>query len=145
MLEALVLCASFGGMEVFTALFHRFIMHGLLWRIHVTHHVRKGRGPFEMNDVFVGFFTVAAICLIIVGLPDGVSVWIGAGIAFYGMTYFVIHDIVIHKRFARPPAPKNAYLQAIYRAHMAHHKHTDNATGEAYGLLWVPSSYWIRS
>lgn len=144
MIETLVVCASFCGMECFTALFHRWIMHGLLWRIHRTHHVRTGRGPFELNDVFVAFFTLCAVGLIVIGLPDGLTVWVGSGIAIYGTAYFIMHDVVIHRRFARPPAPTHPYLRAVYRAHMAHHKHVDNDAGEAYGLFWVPLRYWTK-
>jgi beta-carotene 3-hydroxylase len=145
MLNAIIVLLSFAGMELFTAVFHRIVMHHLLWVIHRTHHVRESDGPFEWNDVFVLFFTTTAIGLIVVGLPDGVTVWIGCGIALYGITYFVVHDMVIHRRFLRIPRPASGYLHAVYRAHMAHHKHTTNDTGEAYGLLWVPPKYWLSS
>lgn len=145
MLNALIVLLSFVGMELFTAVFHRVVMHKLLWVIHRSHHVRDSDGPFEWNDVFVLFFTTSAIGLIIAGLPNGYTVWIGTGIALYGTTYFIVHDMVIHRRFLRMPRPKSGYLHAVHRAHMAHHKHTSNETGEAYGLLWVPTRYWLSS
>lgn len=145
MSQVTLIVIAFIGMEVFTAFFHRWVMHALLWRIHRTHHVRDAASRLEHNDVFVVFFTVSALGLILIGLPDGPTVWIGAGIAMYGTVYFVVHDIIIHHRFARPPVPRNRYVRAVYRAHRAHHAHVTNATGEAYGLLWVPKKYWSSS
>jgi beta-carotene 3-hydroxylase len=141
----LIVLVSFAGMEVFTAMFHRWVMHGLLWRIHRTHHVRASPSRFELNDVFVAFFTTSAMAMIVLGLPNNPILWVGVGIAVYGVVYFVVHDIIIHRRFARPPAPRNRYLRAVYRAHRAHHAHVTNSTGEAFGLLWVPKRYWSSS
>jgi beta-carotene 3-hydroxylase len=145
MIAALIILASFVGMEIFTNVFHRVVMHKLLWVVHRTHHVRTSDGPFEWNDVFVLFFTTSAIGLIVAGLPDSGTVWIGTGVAAYGLTYFVVHDMVIHRRFLRLPKPTWRYLQAVHRAHMAHHRHVTNDHGEAYGLLWVPRTYWSSS
>lgn len=145
MISALIVVSGFVGMEMFTNIFHRVVMHKLLWILHRTHHVRQSDGPFEWNDLFVLFFTTSALGLIIAGLPDGITVWIGTGIALYGITYFVVHDMVIHRRFIRLPKPTTGYLHAVYRAHMAHHRHTTNDTGEAFGLLWVPRKYWLST
>lgn len=145
LLSVAIMLASFIGMEVFTNVFHRIVMHRLLWSVHRSHHVRTPGHTFEWNDVFVLFFTTSAFGLIAAGLPDGVTVWIGAGIAAYGMTYFVVHDMVIHRRFLRLPKPTSGYLLAVHRAHMAHHRHVTNDHGEAFGLLWVPRKYWRSS
>ncbi len=137
----LIVLLAFCGMEVFTALFHRFVMHGPLWSIHHSHHKPKGT-LLERNDVFVLFFTASAMALIALGYPNSSMMWIGVGIAVYGVAYFLVHDVIIHKRFARPPRPKNPYLVAVYRMHMAHHRHVDTPKGEAFGLLFVPPRYW---
>jgi beta-carotene 3-hydroxylase len=141
MIEALLVLSGIIGMEAFTTVFHRYVMHGPLWHIHLTHHA-PSKHPLELNDVFVLFFTSIALVLIALGLPGGPTVFIGIGIAVYGMSYFVMHDMVIHKRFLRQPLPTNRYLQAVYKMHMAHHKHVGNDTGEAYGLFFVPPKYW---
>ena len=143
MISVLLVAVGIIGMELFTLVFHRYIMHGLLWRIHITHHAPT-KHPLELNDVFVLFFTSIALVLIAVGLPDGPTVFLGSGVAVYGMSYFVMHDMIIHKRFLRQPLPTNRYLQAVYRMHMAHHRHVDNETGEAYGLFFVPPRYWNK-
>lgn len=145
LLSVAIMLASFIGMEAFTNVFHRIVMHRLLWSVHRSHHVRTPGHAFEWNDVFVVFFTASAIGLIVLGLPDGPSVWIGTGIACYGITYFVVHDMLIHRRFVRLPRPASRYLLAVQRAHLAHHQHITNEHGEAFGLLWVPRRYWSSS
>lgn len=122
-------------MECFVHGFHKYIMHGLLWRIHQTHH-KKAKGWFELNDVFLLFFASLGIGLIMMGLPTMTpAFWFGCGVSLYGMTNFFFHDIVIHRRMKWTRAIRNPYVQGIIRAHHAHHKHTDNSTGEEYGLL----------
>jgi len=63
-------------------------------------------------------------------------------VALYGMSYFFVHDFLIHRRVGKPPKPQSRYMRAVHRAHMAHHRHVDKEEGEAFGLLWVPRKYW---
>ena len=44
-------------------------------------------------------------------------VGIGAGIALYGITYFLIHDVLIHRRFKRFDKTNSRYFGAIRKAH----------------------------
>jgi beta-carotene 3-hydroxylase len=144
MMSALMIVAAFCGMELFTVLFHRYVMHGLGWRLHVTHHRPSGRS-LEANDVFVLVFMTLSVGLILAGAPFGPLMNAGLGVALYGLSYFVMHDVVIHRRFLRLPKPKGRYLRAVVQMHMAHHRHVTNDTGEAYGLFFVPPRYWPRS
>ena len=139
-----ILCAGIIGMEFFVIAFHRYVMHGVLWHIHPSHHVPT-KHPLELNDVFVAFFMSIALTLILIGGFTTWTFWVGAGVAVYGMAYFVMHDMIIHKRFLRQPLPSNRYLQAVHRMHMAHHRHVSNDTGEAYGMFLVWPRYWNRS
>ncbi len=141
MMSAAIVLAGFCAMELFTVLFHRFVMHGPGWRLHVTHHRPSGRA-LEANDVFVGVFMTLSIALILAGMPDNPLFFIGIGVAVYGLSYFVMHDVVIHRRFLRLPKPKGRYLRAVVQMHMAHHRHVTNDVGEAYGLFFVPPRYW---
>lgn len=143
-LHALTTCAGIVGMEFFVIVFHRYVMHGVLWRIHHSHHVPT-KHPLELNDVFVVFFMSIALTLIVIGGFSTWTFWVGIGVAVYGMAYFVMHDMIIHKRFLRQPLPSNRYLQAVYRMHMAHHRHVSNDTGEAYGMFLVWPRYWSRT
>ncbi len=141
MIPILLIIASFVAMEFFTGWFHRYVMHGLLWSVHESHH-RPPRSFWQRNDLFVLFFTTTSMTLIFLGIPNGPTLWMGIGVAMYGMCYFYVHDFLIHKRLGKPPAPKSRYLRAIHRAHLAHHRHLDARPGEAFGLLWVPLRYW---
>jgi beta-carotene 3-hydroxylase len=69
-------------------------------------------------------------------------VWIGFGIAAYGLAYFLIHDIIIHQRFKIWTHWNNRYVRAIRRAHKMHHKHLGKEQGENFGMLIVPIKYW---
>jgi len=68
-------------------------------------------------------------------------VWIGVGIAVYGVSYFLIHDVFIHRRLSWFRNSKNVYLQAIRKAHKVHHKHLVKEDGECFGMLIVPFKY----
>lgn len=133
---------GFVGMELFSYLFHKYVMHGLLWSIHKTHHV-KSKGFFELNDVFSLSFGIIATALVIVGAEHyDWRFWVGCGIMLYGAVYFVVHDVFIHRRIRWIERSNSRYLQALQRAHKAHHKYTERSPGEEYGLLWISRRYW---
>jgi beta-carotene 3-hydroxylase len=69
-------------------------------------------------------------------------VWIGTGIAAYGLAYFLVHDVFIHRRFKWFRRTENIYLMAIRKAHKVHHKHLTKEEGECFGMLFVPLKYW---
>jgi len=88
-------------MEGVTWLTHKFVMHGLLWYFHEDHHQPRYQNTFERNDVFFIIFAIPSILLFYVGFQDGINFrfFIGLGILFYGMAYFMVHDVLIHQRF----------------------------------------------
>lgn len=142
-MEALILLSGFVFMEVFSWAFHKFIMHGPLWSIHKTHHEHT-KGPFELNDVFSLFFGSVSTLLIVLGAADGFDYrfWFGLGIAVYGGVYFVLHDVLIHRRVKWGKKGKNRYLQGISKAHADHHKSRFKDGSVCFGLLWVPKKYF---
>jgi beta-carotene 3-hydroxylase len=133
--------AAFVGMEIFSTVFHKYIMHGVLWRIHRTHHV-KGKGFFELNDVFSFSFGATATALVLFGAQEqDWRLWVGIGIILYGVVYFLVHDVFIHRRVKWIEQSRIPYLQALRRAHKAHHHYTEKHPGEEYGLLWIGRKY----
>jgi beta-carotene 3-hydroxylase len=135
---------GFWGMELFSWFIHKYIMHGILWKIHKTHHT-KTKGFFELNDVFSLLFGTTAVILIILGLNTlNYLFWIGFGITLYGFTYFVLHDILIHKRMKVKQKPEGSYLEAISKAHRDHHKTKERDGSVSFGLLIVPFKYFKR-
>jgi beta-carotene 3-hydroxylase len=71
-----------------------------------------------------------------------VKVYIGFGIALYGLAYFLVHDIFIHQRIKIFRRSNNVYMRAIRKAHKVHHKHLNKEQGECFGMLLVPFRYY---
>ena len=145
-INILALIGTFFFME-FTAWFvHKYAMHGFLWVLHKDHH-QKEPGFFEKNDSFFLIFAVPSWLLIMTGMMGGfdLRVWIGFGIALYGFTYFLVHDVFIHRRFKWLRNIDNAYFRAIRKAHKVHHKHLGKGDGECFGMLIIPIKYLRES
>jgi beta-carotene 3-hydroxylase len=135
---------GFVFMEIFSWAIHKYVMHGPLWKIHKTHHVHS-KGFFELNDVFTLFFGSIAVVLIFLGVSAlDYRFWIGCGISLYGMSYFVLHDVLIHKRFKWLGRPKGKFLKGIAKAHQAHHRTNTKNDAVSFGLFWVPLEYFRK-
>lgn len=155
MINIILLVAAFLFMEFVAWSNHKYVMHGFLWKWHKDHHIKDKHSivpqkveesRFEKNDLFFLIYAIPAIILIIVGLGFNVSalVYIGAGITLYGFTYFVIHDVIIHKRLNIPFLHKNHshYIKAVLRAHSAHHWGRNVRDFKNYGLLIFPKRFF---
>lgn len=143
-LNSVITLLAFCSMEVVAWLSHKYIMHGPLWKLHKDHHKKESSGFFEHNDFFFLIFAFPGI----IGLLTGIiyhynfMFWIGIGICIYGLMYFLVHDVFIHRRFKLFRRSKYTYLKAINRAHKTHHKHIGKEDGECFGMLWVPFKYF---
>lgn len=138
------LAVGFCGMEAASWLIHKYLMHGILWGIHQTHH-RKSRHFLELNDVFSLMFGGVSVWLIVDGVNTlAPTFWIGLGIALYGLLYFILHDVLIHRRVRTPFKPVNRYLVAITKAHQMHHKSPERDGAESFGLLLVHPKYFRK-
>lgn len=135
--------ATFFLMELITWFTHKYIMHGFLWYLHEDHHQPKYPHVFEKNDAFFVIFAIPSILLFYFGLvPDlNFMFFIGLGIFFYGVTYFLVHDVLIHQRFKWFKHTKNKFLLGLRKAHKVHHKHLGKEDGECFGMLYVPKKY----
>ena len=99
-------------------------MHGFLWSWHKDHHMKEHESWFEKNDLFFLVYAIPSILFVVLwgefffwaGLP------IAIGIFSYGFTYFIVHDIFIHRRFKIFRNINNKYAKGIRRAHKMHHK-----------------------
>jgi len=121
---------AFVAMEGFTYLAHRFVMHGIGWVLHASHHdVSASR--FEANDVFPCIGAAFAMIGFAVGfnVPVPTLIALGAGVTAYGGAYMFVHDIYIHGRLGR--MPEVAVLERLRRAHAIHHMFM----AEPYGML----------
>ncbi len=141
----LITIAIFCIMEGVTWLTHRFVMHGFLWYLHEDHH-KKSDGFFEKNDAFFVIFAIPSWLCIMLGSMKQIYwlVAIGAGIAMYGLAYFLVHEIIIHQRFKLFTRTNSKYIKAIRWAHKMHHKHINKEEGESFGMLLVAKKYWNK-
>lgn len=138
--------ATFFFMEFVAWFTHKYVMHGLLWVLHKDHH-QKEPGFFEKNDSFFLIFAVPSALLIMFGMMNGndIRLFIGIGIALYGLAYFLVHDIFIHQRFRIFRRTNQTYMRAIRKAHKVHHKHLQKEHGECFGMLLVPYRYFMEA
>lgn len=122
---------------------HKYLMHGFLWKIHEDHHKVTPRF-FEKNDLFFLIFAIPSWLCIMLGFIYHVnfSIGFGFGIALYGIVYFLVHDVLIHRRFKWFDKTNNAYFKAIRKAHKIHHKNQEKEDGECFGMLIVPRKYF---
>ena len=138
-----VIIVTFSTMEFVAWLAHKYIMHGILWKLHKDHHQPDPNKPVEHNDFFFLFFATPAILLFIIGIKDlSIYFWIATGITLYGVAYFCIHDLFIHQRIKVLRNADTVYFRAIRRAHKIHHKHLEKEDGECFGMLLVPLKYF---
>ncbi|RKR14708.1 beta-carotene 3-hydroxylase [Maribacter vaceletii] len=144
LLYPVITILTFLSMEVITWCTHKYIMHGFLWYLHEDHHQPKYQGVFEKNDWFFVIFAIPSILLFWYGVLPNINYlfFIGFGILCYGLTYFLIHDVLIHQRFKWFKKTKNKYLIGLRKAHKIHHKHLNKEDGECFGMLYVPYKYF---
>lgn len=140
----LITLSAFIGMEGIAWLTHKYLMHGLLWKLHKDHHKKDSYGFFEHNDFFFLIFALPGITALYFGMQYNYNFlfFIGLGITIYGFTYFLVHEIFIHQRFKFFRNTNSLYFRAIRRAHKVHHKHLEKENGECFGMLWVPMKFF---
>jgi beta-carotene 3-hydroxylase len=155
MIPFLLIAGAYLFMEFMAWSNHKYVMHGFLWNWHVDHH-RKDRQNilpektedkrFEKNDLFFLVYAIPAIVLMITGFAFHYYpiVFISIGITLYGFTYFIIHDVIIHKRLNIPllEGNHNKYIRSLISAHKAHHFPRSKKDFDNYGLLVFPRRFF---
>lgn len=71
--------------------------------------------------------------------------YVGIGIAIYGLAYFLVHEILIHQRFKWWTRTNSLYFKGLRKAHKVHHKSLGKEEGECFGMLIVPLKYYIEA
>ncbi len=138
-----IIASMFFFMEFVAWFTHKYIMHGMLWSWHRSHH-RAHKHFFEKNDLFAIVFSIPSIALIALGYKyESLELmkYFGFGIMAYGVFYSLFHDILVHRRIKIKFTPKNRYLKRIINAHYIHHKVHTKEGAEAFGFLWAPKKY----
>ncbi|GMQ31415.1 sterol desaturase family protein [Algoriphagus confluentis] len=133
---------GFGVMELSGWFIHKYLMHGPLWMIHKTHH-QPSKSFFELNDLFSLLFGGIAVLLIVLGAEElDYRFWMGVGISVYGILYFILHDVMVHRRLKWLERPKKGFLKGIFKAHQAHHKTNAKEDAVSFGLFVVPREFF---
>jgi beta-carotene 3-hydroxylase len=70
------------------------------------------------------------------------KLFIGIGIAVYGLAYFLVHEVFIHQRLNWFKRSDNLYLRAIRKAHKVHHKTLGKEHAESFGMLVVARKFF---
>jgi beta-carotene 3-hydroxylase len=146
LLWIVVFLATFVMMEGMAWFTHKYVMHGILWKLHKDHHRKDHNSWWERNDFFFVFYAIVSIGFFLLWRYN--DVWIalpiGLGILAYGIAYFTVHDIFIHQRFKIFRNANNPFAKGVRRAHKMHHKHLGKEDGECFGMLWVPLKYFKK-
>jgi beta-carotene 3-hydroxylase len=145
MIKAVVfITLGFAAMEFSGWFIHKYLMHGPLWMIHRTHH-EPSRSFFELNDLFSVLFGSVAVVLIFLGVETlDFRFWMGIGISLYGILYFFLHDVMVHRRLKWFDRPKNQLLKGIFKAHQAHHRTNQKEDAVSFGLFIVPKEFFKK-
>ena len=134
---------TFFIMEAVAWATHKYLMHGLLWRLHEDHHVIDKNKVLQKNDFFFLIFAIPSMILIYIGYEyDNICLFIGLGIALYGLGYFIVHEIIIHRRLPFFKKSNNAYIKSIRMAHKIHHKTLGKYGASSFGMLIVSRKYF---
>ena len=141
-----IVVGTFLFMEFVAWFTHKYIMHGILWSWHRSHH-KVHHHTFERNDLFAVVFSLPSIALIYFGkYHESVSLllYVGIGVFSYGMFYMIFHDVIVHRRIKIKFKARNSYLKRIINAHYVHHKTHTKEGAEAFGFLYAPKKYKVK-
>ncbi|MGE8170321.1 sterol desaturase family protein [Pseudomonas putida] len=144
LISAISFFTTLVAMEVVAYLVHKYVMHGVGWGWHRSHHQPR-HGAFEKNDLFTVVFAVLAIALIALGSAGLFPLqWIGAGMTGYGALYFIAHDGLVHRRWPLRWVPRSGYLKRLYQAHLMHHAVQGRDGCVSFGFLYAPPIERLR-
>lgn len=133
-------------MELWAAFLHGRVWHGVLWRIHRTHH-RRRLGRFELNDWLSALHAPPAIALMAWGTYGTPGFWthaafgFGAGMTAFGAAYLLVHDGLVHGRLPVGFLARVPWLRKVAEAHKVHHV----ANGAPFGLFLGPQELTLAS
>ena len=138
LLYSIIAVAVAVAMDSVAWFLHKYVMHGFGWYLHEDHH-RYTKGSFEKNDAFGLFFALLSFLLILTGILSefDLKFFVGIGIMSYGVGYFLVHDILFHRRIKIKYRSKSNYMKKLLKAHAIHHGKSTAKTGVNFGFLIV--------
>ena len=144
MIWLLVFTATFLAMEWVAWFVHKYVMHGFLWSLHEDHHTPSPHRKWQKNDVFAMVFAMPSFLLILNDhLHDSpLSAAMGFGIMAYGLAYFFVHEIIIHRRWKLLRVKNNRYFRWVNSAHKIHHSRKSKDGCKNFGMLLLIGGRW---
>lgn len=124
-------------MECFAWATHKYIMHGVGWGWHKSHH-EPYAGRFEKNDLYAVVFAIVPIALFTAGWWWEPLWWGALGITIYGGIYAFVHDMLVHQRFGYRWVPRRGYFKRLHQAHRLHHATKGRDGAVSFGFLFAP-------
>jgi beta-carotene 3-hydroxylase len=143
LLPAGIVLATVLGMELTAYLAHRYLMHGLGWGWHKSHHEAHD-GWWERNDLYAVVFAGLSLLLMWLDPQHRGLFWVGTGMATYGLLYFIVHDGLVHRRWPFHWVPRRGYMQRLYQAHRLHHAVEGKDGCVSFGFLYAPPVRVLR-
>lgn len=139
-----IFISTFCIMEFNAWALHKYVMHGFLWPLHKDHHQPKPNQRVQKNDFFAVFFAVPSFVFILLGRLYDYSnlAAIGYGMMAYGLVYFIVHEIIIHRRLKWFNPRGSVYLNALNAAHKIHHSEKGKNGASNFGMLVVSRKYF---
>lgn len=136
--------ATVVGMEAVAWAVHRYVMHGLGWGWHRSHHEPR-QGAFERNDLYGLLFAGISLALFTFLAELWAPFWwVGAGTVVYGLLYTILHDGLVHRRLPFLPTPRSGYLKRLVQAHRLHHAVRTREGAVSFGFLYAPPVRRLR-
>ncbi len=140
MLIILYLCImilTFFFMEGVAWFLHKYEMHGFGWFLHEDHH-RYTKKRFQ-KMISTGCFLRYSCSFYFFGFFGGfdIRLFIGIGVAMYGIGYFLVHDTFLHRQNKIEYRPKSKYIKRILHAHAIHHQIITAHTGFCFVFLYA--------
>lgn len=124
-------------MECFAWATHKYVMHGLGWGWHRSHH-EPHDGWFEKNDLYAITFSVVVMTMFVIGYWSQPVWWAALGITCYGLIYAFVHDMLVHQRFGMRWVPRRGYFKRLLQAHRLHHAVEGREGAVSFGFLFAP-------
>ena len=125
------------GMEIFAWFIHKYVMHGIGWGWHESHHTET-EGLLEKNDLYAVVFSfIAAGCFIYGSMGHPMFWYIGLGLTIYGVLYAVVHDGLVHRRLPFPRKARGAYMKRLVQAHRLHHAAHTKQGCVSFGFIYA--------
>ncbi|HEX8415605.1 MAG TPA: sterol desaturase family protein [Sphingomicrobium sp.] len=137
LIPVLVVAATVIAMEIFAMLVHRYVMHGIGWSWHRSHHEPR-TSRLERNDLYAIVFAALSVIPFLLADRWPLLRQVGVGLLLYGVLYTLLHDGLVHRRLPLMRSPRNRYLKRLVQAHRLHHAVREREGAVSYGFLYAP-------